>query len=195
MRTKLFLAFIFIILLALLSNVVFEKLIIGDFKDFVQGTEEDHIYWIMASIEGNYSSSAWNKPLLSEALHWGLMLGFETYVEDESGNRILSSGDVLSSMNPNMLNRMKSLLRLSSGTGDFTWYPLYIEGKEIGKLFIRPIEKLEGVSDYFFFDSRRRGLIIGALIDNVSISSRETVNSFCGENSKGRFLRTGTYAA
>jgi two-component system sensor histidine kinase BaeS len=166
MRTKLFLAFIFIILLALLSNVVFEKLIIGDFKDFVQGTEEDHIYWIMASIEGNYSSSAWNKPLLSEALHWGLMLGFETYVEDESGNRILSSGDVLSSMNPNMLNRMKSLLRLSSGTGDFTWYPLYIEGKEIGKLFIRPIEKLGSIplKEEIFKKRGKEFLIISFLI-------------------------------
>ncbi len=166
MRTKLFLAFIFIILLALLSNVVFEKLMIRDFNDFLQGTGEDHIYWIMASIEGSYSESKWDKALLSEALHWGLMLGFETFVEDDSGKRILSSTEVLSSMNPNMIKRMNSLLKLPSGTGAFTWYPLYIEGKEIGKLYIRPIEKLGSATlkEEIF---RRRGkefLIISFLI-------------------------------
>ena len=52
MRTKLFLAFIFIIFLALLSNLVFERLMISDFNDFLKGTEEDQIYWVLASVEG-----------------------------------------------------------------------------------------------------------------------------------------------
>ena len=142
MRTKLFLAFIFIIFLALLSNLVFERLMISDFNDFLKGTEEDHIYWVLASVEGNFNDSRWNKPALYETLHWGLMLGFETYIEDYSGRMILSSFDVLSSMNPNMRKRMSSLLRIPAEKGNFTWYPLYVEGKEIGKLHIRSIEKL-----------------------------------------------------
>ena len=56
MRTKLFLAFILIILLALLSNIVFEELIMKDFEVFVKGTKEDHIYWILASVEGSYKN-------------------------------------------------------------------------------------------------------------------------------------------
>ena len=69
MRTKLFFAFIFIILLALLSNIVFESLIIGDFNDFIKGTEEDRIYWVMASVEGSYRDNQWDDASLSEALH------------------------------------------------------------------------------------------------------------------------------
>ncbi len=142
MRTKLFFAFIFIIFLALFSNIVFKRLIIGDFDDFIKGTKEDHVYWVLASVEGSFKDNKYDKTLLSEALHWGLMLGFETYVEDISGNRILSSTDVFSSMNTNMVRRMSSLLKLPSGTGEFVWYPLYIEGKEAGKLYIRPLERL-----------------------------------------------------
>lgn len=142
MRTKLFLAFIFIILLALLSNIVFERLIIEDFNDFISGTEEDHIYWIMATVEGSFKNGQWDSQLLGEALHWSMMLGLEAYVADMSGKRILSSTEVHDEMSPNMMKRMHSLLKLPSGIGEFNWYPLYVKGEEIGKLYVRPIEKL-----------------------------------------------------
>jgi signal transduction histidine kinase len=166
MRTKLFLAFIFIIFLALLSNVVFERLIINDFNEFINGTNEDHIYWIMSSVEGSYRDKDWSKSLLSEALHWSMMLGFESYVEDSSGSRVLSSSDVLSTMNPNMIKRMSSFINLTSTAGDFAWYPLYIEGVEIGKLYVRPLEKF-GVIPQKEEVFRKRGkefLIISFLI-------------------------------
>jgi two-component system sensor histidine kinase BaeS len=142
MRTKLFFAFILIILLALLSNIVFEKLIMKDFDVFVNGTKEDHIYWLLASVEGSYKNGTWKQDTIHEALHWGLMLGFESYIEDASGGTILSSTDVVFSMDSYMLHRMSSFLRLPSGKGAFTWYPLYVEGKEIGKLYVRPLEKV-----------------------------------------------------
>lgn len=166
MRTKLFSAFLIIILLALLSNIVFEKLIIRDFNNFLQGTEEDHIYWVMASVEGSFTDGQWDRSLLTEALHWGLMLGFETYIEDTEGRRISSSTDVISSMNPNMLNRMESLLKLPAGTGEFIWYPLYIEGEEIGILHIRPLERrgLTLLKEEVFRKRGREFLVITFLI-------------------------------
>ncbi|RJQ51317.1 MAG: sensor histidine kinase [Nitrospiraceae bacterium] len=142
MRTKLFFAFIFIIFLALLSNVVFERLIMRDFDGFIKGTKEDQIYWLLASIEGSYKKGAWDHGTLHETLHWGLMLGFETYIEDASENRIMSSADVIFSMDSYMLRRMHAFLKLPSGRGGFAWYPLYVEGREIGKLYIRPLERI-----------------------------------------------------
>jgi len=62
---------------------------------FVRGTKEDHIYWLLASVEGSYSDGTWNHDTLHETLHWGLMLGFESYIEDASGSRVLSSTDVI----------------------------------------------------------------------------------------------------
>jgi two-component system sensor histidine kinase BaeS len=166
MRTKLFLAFIIIISLAILSNIVFERLILKDFNDFVMGTQEDHIYWLMASVEGCFREDKWDISTLKESLHWGLMLGFETYVQDTNGKRIISSSEVLSTLNPSMLKRMESLFKLPSGKGEFTWYPLYVEGMEIGRLYLRPLERigLIPVKEEIF---RRRGkefLIISFLI-------------------------------
>lgn len=166
MRTKLFLAFILIIILALLSNIIFERMIIKDFNDFISGTEEDHIYWVMASVEGSYRNNIWNDALLREALHWGLMLGLETYVEDESGNSVLSSDEVISGMNPHMLKRMSSLLQLPSGEGEFSWYPLYVEGEEIGKLHVRSMKRLGSIplKEEIFRKRGREFLMISFLI-------------------------------
>jgi two-component system sensor histidine kinase BaeS len=166
MRTKLFLAFIFIIFLALLSNIVFEKLIIGDFNEFIRGSEEDNIYWIMASTEGSYHNGIWDIPLLRNTIHWGLMLGYESFVEDASGNRILSASEVLSEMNPGMFKRMNSLLKLPAGVGEFTCYPLYVKGEEIGKLHVRPLKRLGSIPlrEEIFRRRGREFLIISFLI-------------------------------
>jgi two-component system sensor histidine kinase BaeS len=142
MRTKLFLAFILIILLALFSNVVFERLIMRDFDEFLMGSEEDRIYWIMSSVEGSFEDGEWYGVKLNEALHWGLMLGFESYVEDIKDGVIYSADDVLASMERSMVKRMQSFLKLPSGQGEYTWYPLYAEGRELGKLYIRPLERI-----------------------------------------------------
>ena len=166
MRTKLFFAFILIILLAFISNVAFERLIIRDFNDFLKGTREDHIYWIMASVEGSFKNNGWDESLLKEALHWGVMLGFETSVKDNAGNTVRSSSDVLSTMSPHMLNRMNSFFDLPSGNGEFTWYPLYVGGKEVGRLYIRPIERLGPIplKEEIFRKRGKEFLVISFLI-------------------------------
>ncbi len=166
MRTKLFFAFIFIILLALLSNIIFERLIMKDFDVFVKGTKEDHIYWLLASVEGSYNDGTWKHDTLHETLHWGLMLGFESYIEDASGSRILSSTDVIFSMDSYMLHRMNSFLKLPSGKGDFLWYPLYVEGREIGKLYLRPLERLGAIplKEEIFRKRGKEFLVISFLI-------------------------------
>ncbi len=166
MRTKLFLSFIFVILLALISNIVFEKLVINDFNDFMGGTREDHIYWVIASVEGSYSDEKWNVSKLHETLHWGLMLGMESYVEDAGGNQILSSADVMFKMDSNMRNRMESFLIRPSEDVEFTWYPLYIEGRELGKIYIRQLERvgLIPLKEEIFKKRGREFLIISFLI-------------------------------
>ena len=55
MKTKIFLAFLTVILAALLSNFIFEWLIIRDFDNYVSGVREDQFYWTLASVEGSYS--------------------------------------------------------------------------------------------------------------------------------------------
>src|SRR3990167_8284132 len=88
MRTKLFLAFLSVIVTALISNLIFERLIIKDFDEYAKGTKEDHLYWVLASVEGSYQNGKWDMNSLSEAVHWGMMLGFNIRVEYMEGREL-----------------------------------------------------------------------------------------------------------
>jgi two-component system sensor histidine kinase BaeS len=169
MRTKLFLAFILVISLAIISNIVFERLIINDFNDFLRGTEEDKVYWVMSSVEASYSVGGWDRAQLRDVIHWALMLGFETYVEDISGEKVITSSEVLFSLTSDMLRRMKSLFKLPEGKGEFEWYPLYVEGNEVGKLYIRPLERVGFIplKEEVFRQRGREFLVISFLIAGV----------------------------
>ncbi len=138
MRTKLFLAFFAVILLALVSNFIFERLIIKDFEEYVLSSREDQVYRVLAAVEGIYSDG-WDTKELSDTVHWAAMLGFETEIRDRDGNTVITTTDSLETLAPAMRRRMESLVYLDRPTGEFEQYPLYLGGEEIGSLLIRPI--------------------------------------------------------
>lgn len=137
MRTKLFLAFLLVIVIALISNLIFERLIMKDFDDYVRGTKEDHLYWVLASVEGSYNNGKWDRNSLSESIHWGMMLGFDLRVEDSKGSELMNSISVMESLPPAMKRRMESMIHLHAAEGGYEEYPLYAEGSELGTLLVR----------------------------------------------------------
>lgn len=141
MKTKIFLAFIIVILSALLANFIFELLIIRDFDNYVSGVKEDQFYWILASVEGSYSNNRWDTKALSESIHWAMMLGLDIKVLNADGHEVISSREVMNSLSDTMKRRMETLFHMHMTEGKYEEYPLYIEGKNIGKLLSRPFEK------------------------------------------------------
>ena len=137
MRTKLFFAFLLVIVIALVSNLIFERLIMKDFDDYVRGTKEDHLYWVLASVEGSYINGKWDRNSLSESIHWGMMLGFDLRVKDTKGHELMSSISVMESLPPAMKRRMDSMIHLHADESGYEEYPLYAEGSELGRLFVR----------------------------------------------------------
>ena len=87
MKTKIFLAFIAIILAALLSNFIFEWLIIRDFDNYVNGVREDQFYWTLASVEEAILTGNGTKGSLSESIHWAMMLGLNVKVLNNAGKK------------------------------------------------------------------------------------------------------------
>jgi|GEM_PF-5647656 len=133
--------FLIVILAALLSNFIFEWLIIKDFDNYVNGVKEDQFYWILASVEGSYSDGKWDTKALSESIHWAMMLGLDIKVLNADGHEVISSMEVMDSLSDTMKRRMKALFHMHMTEGKYEEYPLYIEGKNIGKLLSRPFEK------------------------------------------------------
>jgi two-component system sensor histidine kinase BaeS len=102
MRTRLFLAFLAVIVVALISNLIYEHFISRDFEDYVSGTREDKLYWVLANVEGSYVDDTWDIDALQESLHWATMLGFDVSVSDFSGTEIVTTKTVIDHLSPSM---------------------------------------------------------------------------------------------
>lgn len=170
MRTKLLFAFIVVIVIALISNLIFERLVMDDFDEYIKGTREDHLYWVLATIEGSYGDSGWNMNLLTEAVHWGMMLGFDIRVEDREGREVTTSRRVMDSLPSAMKRRMEAIVHSHSAEGEYEKYPLYVEGRELGTLYVRPLVR-EGpirVKGAIFKERGRSFLLISFLFAGIS---------------------------
>lgn len=166
MKTKLFFAFLAVIMVALISNLIYEQMIVRDFEDYVDGTKEDKLYWILASVEGSYSGGQWDTKSLHEALHWGMMLGFDLKIEDVNGEEIIDSMSVMEHLSPSMKRRMERIIDIDSARGEFESYPLYWEGREIGEMYARQLGRFESIEkkETVFKERGRDFLIISFVI-------------------------------
>jgi two-component system sensor histidine kinase BaeS len=166
MRTKLFLAFFLVIGIALVSNLIFENFMARDFEAYVSGNKEDRLYWVLASVEGSYSKGKWEPAELYEALHWGLMLGFDLRITDEEGREIIDSLALVNTLSPSMRKRMEDIVDVNSAKGPFESYPLYIEGEQIGTMQVRELSRRGSVKEKenIFRRRKRESLIISFVI-------------------------------
>jgi len=147
MKTKLFFAFISVILIALISNLIFEKFMTKDFEDYVSGAKGDNLYWILATVEGSYSDGHWDHRELHEALHWAVMLGYDIKVSGTDGKEIASSRRVISGLSLSMKRRMEGIVEMGPADGEYESYPLYLEGREIGTLHAKELKRTGSVSE------------------------------------------------
>lgn len=141
MKTKIFLAFIIVIFAALMTNFVFEWLIIRDFDGYVQSVKEDQFYWILASVEGGGEKGTWDRKALAESIHWAMMMGLEIKVLDPGGREIISSSEAMESLSGSMMRRMHGLFHVHQTEGPFETHPLVVKGKQVGAILSRPFHK------------------------------------------------------
>lgn len=141
MKTKIFLAFITVILAALLSNLIFEWLIIRDFDNYIGGVKEDQLYWVMASVEGSHNDGRWDKQALSEAIHWAMMFGLDIKVLDEQGHEVITSEEMMQSISKSMKHQMEGSFNIHRTEGAFSEHTLSMHGKKIGTFLYRPFQK------------------------------------------------------
>jgi len=160
MRNKLFLAFIAITLLVFTTHLINEHFMSRDFEDYVNGTNQDKLYWIMAAVEGSYADGKWDHMPLHEAVHWAIMLGFDIKVMDMEKKEVINSAMVMDMLSPSMKRRMTAIADISSATGEFEVYPLYEGGREIGTLLARQLSRPEVDNKAAVFRQRGKYFLI-----------------------------------
>ncbi|MDA8339661.1 MAG: ATP-binding protein [Nitrospiraceae bacterium] len=150
-------------IIALSAALFLRELMIKDFREYLEGELEDRVYWVMADLEGTYEKySGWNKEVIGEDTVWALMLGFEIKVLDINGTVVMDTEKALAALSPLVRKRAIAIseLRSSKEAGAFLPYPLFLRGKEIGRLevrFLRP--KKENI----FIERSNRFLFISLL--------------------------------
>jgi two-component system, OmpR family, sensor histidine kinase BaeS len=171
MRTKLFRSFLIIILTALLSNFIFQWLIVKDFNRYVDSVKEDQFRWIVASVESAYLNGEWDQPGLSDSLHWAMMLGIDAKIVDTQGREIFDSEKARASLSETMQHDMADLFYLEAGEGTYAEYPLALGNQRIGTFFYRPFAKKEiREKEKTFKRKTKYFLYISFLIAGISAS-------------------------
>lgn len=141
-----FLILLFSVSMISLSAALFlRELVMKDFREYLEGEIEDRIYRVMASIEGSYEKySGWDKDALKENTIWALMLGYELKILDIDGKELINTDKAVKSLSPLMMRRILAISGFpiegrASIKDEFTIYPLFLGGKEIGQLETRLI--------------------------------------------------------
>jgi two-component system sensor histidine kinase BaeS len=151
MRNKIFLAFIAVILTALVSGYIFKWLMTADFTDYVRSMQDRHIYWVVASLEESHKDGKWDNDVLFEAVHWATMLGFDVEVLiDATGGVIMDSKKVYDALPHTMRHRMTDMLGHNKATGKYVSYPLSAGGMTFGMVRMRPAEGYVAIKEELF---------------------------------------------
>ncbi len=127
--------------IALSAALVLRQLMVLDFRDYLEGELEDRVYWITADIERTYEKhGGWNREALDEDAVWALMLGFQMRITDATGKVVIDSETALASLTPS--TRRRAMARLGGTVRrepEYNSYPLFLAGRELGKLEVSPI--------------------------------------------------------
>lgn len=164
MKTKIFLAFIIVIFSALLSSFIFNWFITKDFDNYVKGIKEDLFYWVKASVESSYSDGRWDKRLLTESIHWAMMIGLDIKILDINNREIITSEEVLRSLPDSMKKHMYEHFHTHITTGEFESHDILVEDKKIGKLLSRLYFKEDIQKKEYIFKKRLKNFLIVSVL-------------------------------
>jgi two-component system, OmpR family, sensor histidine kinase BaeS len=165
-----FLLLLFSVSIISLSAALFlREMIISDFEEYLEGKAEDQIYRLLAAIEGSYEKNAgWNEDALKEKAVWALLFGYRIKITDVRDNELINTKKAVESLPPLMKKRIIAVSGFSpeekpSVRQAYTTYPLFLAGKDIGFLQIRPMIFEEGQEKEAVFMMRSNRFLIISL--------------------------------
>lgn len=148
---KFFLLLLSISIISLSAALTLRQLIIKDFEEYLEGEIEDRIYRVTAAVEGSYERyEGWNQEALKENAVWALLLGYEVKILDRENKEMLSTDTAITTLPPLMQRRISAIAGFAQGEHHFdsdkpfTSYPLFLGGRDIGSIEIRPLPSKDG---------------------------------------------------
>lgn len=148
---KFLLLLVSVSIIALSAALVLREFMLRDFHEFLEGEQEDRVYWVSSDLEASYERNGyWREDTLQRDAIWALMLGFEMRLLDTEGVVKIETDRGLNALSPLVKQRVEAMTeqRFARAAETFIPYPLFLRGKEIGTLEVR------------FFQPRREAIFI-----------------------------------
>jgi two-component system sensor histidine kinase BaeS len=137
---KFFLLLLAVSAVGLSATVYLRSMMLRDFESYLDGEQLDHIYIVMAELEGEWEQdSGWDPQSLAGITVQALMFGMEIRVNDLGGSLLMDASGALDRLTPLMQRRVQSLAggNRNRPGGDFSRYPLFLGGEQIGTMEVR----------------------------------------------------------
>ncbi len=159
---KFFLLLLAVSAVALSAALIVRELMTRDFRDYLEGEQENRVYWLTADAERTYEKyGGWNPDAIHEDAVWALMLGFQMRIVDVEGRVVADTESALSSLSPRMKGRgLPALPPTSPEHTAYVPYPLFLGGSQIGTLEVHRLEPQEGAT---FLKRSNRFLLLSVL--------------------------------
>jgi two-component system sensor histidine kinase BaeS len=130
-------------------------MILKDFDNYVSSVRDDQIHWIMVSIEGAYDDGSWDSQVLSESIHWAMMLGLDIKILDGKGKEVVPSHHYVASLSPSMKHRMEELFHIHTDINHpYAEFPIHANSEKIGTLMARSFQKKDLAEKEAIFKGR-----------------------------------------
>lgn len=156
LRCKLLILLLTIMVVALSAAVVLRGFIISDFRRYIDGEAQDRVQRVIAQLEGGYDlQGGWKREALAVELAWALQMGVDARIYDQQGRELLGTREAVDLLRPLMRKRVLEVsgYEPAASSREFTSYPLFLKGAEIGRLDALLLNPLK--DDYFISSSNR----------------------------------------
>ncbi|HMK48600.1 MAG TPA: HAMP domain-containing sensor histidine kinase [Thermodesulfovibrionales bacterium] len=156
--------------ISLSASLFLREMIISDFEEYLEGEAEDRVYRILAAVEGSYEQhGGWDKSALKENAVWALLLGYEVKILDVDNRELVNTRDAIESLPPLMKRRIVSVSGLLTDDKKHVRkalapYPLFLKGRDIGSLVIKPLIFQEGEEKETVFKMRSNRFVLISLL-------------------------------
>lgn len=167
MPRSLSLKFLFLLLavaaVALSGTLILRGLMLGDFREYLEGDEEDRVYGITAGLEAAYDRDGrWSPAAQAENAVSTLTLGFEMRLLDNEGRMVIDTAGALERSSPPIRGRLEEISRRwGAPFGKFVPYPLFLRGSQIGTVEVRA---LRPANEALFIERTDSFLVISVLV-------------------------------
>jgi two-component system sensor histidine kinase BaeS len=137
---KFLLLLVLVVIVGLSGTFLLRELMVGDFREYLEGEMEDRVSWLTASLESSYATNlGWRREDLVEAAVWALMMGMDIRLSNIRGTPLIDTGQAVESLSPLVKKRVLAFTqqRRAGGGEEYIPYGLFLRGEQIAELGVR----------------------------------------------------------